>query len=440
MRRVPKLVVRSVRRSKWGSAFVACAFLLCASGAWADAPDKFEPDDRAFQATPLDLTGVPQTHTLSPEGDYDLFRFTLDSDSDVYFDFEALGPDPKPLLGFGLFSSSITLIRNLDDALAAASYIRLTEDTEQFGPVVRVAHLTKGTYYGVAVFVTCYSNKDCNSTPSYRIAATKLGGPDRYEPDNSAAEARWIDVNGPAQIHQFVSPTDKDWVAFYNPGPGETLTITAIQAGSLALPFIDLYASDGTTVLASSAKAGEYAKAEAVAQLVYVTQPADTGILYVRVTNVAKDGEDDSFSLSVKSGGSPLPSALAGVVTQKVTGGGGCGTPAPVIANATITIEDLGGVSTLSDSTGVYAFASIPADTYTVTASATGYTPVTKTVTVNGTTSQDFSLTHVKEDPSLASMSGGGSAGDALVLAAALALVWLAGRKARIVRDPASRQ
>jgi hypothetical protein len=117
------------------------------------------------------------------------------------------------------------------------------------------------------------------------------------------------------------------------------------------------------------------------------------------------------------------------VVTKKVTGGGGCGSPSPAIANATVTIEDLGGVSSVSDATGAYSFASIPSDTYTVTASATGYAPVTKVMAVNGTAELDFVLTPTKGTEALASMVSDNAVGDAVVMAVAMLLVWLKGRR-----------
>ena len=77
--------------------------------------------------------------------------------------------------------------------------------------------------------------------------------------------------------------------------------------------------------------------------------------------------------------------ALEGNVTDSSSGNG--------IVEATVEISDLG-VSTVTDSSGHYSFASVPVGTYTVTVSAFGYAQGSASVTINQdeTSTQDFAL------------------------------------------------
>ncbi|MBI5092772.1 MAG: carboxypeptidase regulatory-like domain-containing protein [Candidatus Hydrogenedentes bacterium] len=82
----------------------------------------------------------------------------------------------------------------------------------------------------------------------------------------------------------------------------------------------------------------------------------------------------------------PAPGALAGVVTR-------LGTSSAVLG-ARVTIEGLGGVTETADAGGVYAFSALPEGTYSVRASATGYSGQTQLATVYslGTSPLDFAL------------------------------------------------
>lgn len=81
----------------------------------------------------------------------------------------------------------------------------------------------------------------------------------------------------------------------------------------------------------------------------------------------------------------PTTGTLQGTVTDALTAAG--------IANATVTVAGIG--STATNSSGFYSFSSVPANTYSVTASATGYNSLTVngvSVTAGNTTTQNFGL------------------------------------------------
>ncbi len=69
----------------------------------------------------------------------------------------------------------------------------------------------------------------------------------------------------------------------------------------------------------------------------------------------------------------PVAGAIAGLVVDRVTGLG--------IPNASVLLSP-GGLAASTDATGAFAFDSISAGTYTVTASATGYATASQTVVV----------------------------------------------------------
>jgi hypothetical protein len=101
------------------------------------------------------------------------------------------------------------------------------------------------------------------------------------------------------------------------------------------------------------------------------------------VTVTAGNTTTQNFALTASA---PTTGTLQGTVTDATTS-------AP-ISGATVTI--LGGASTTTNTSGFYQFANVTPDTYSVTASATGYTPSTANgvvLTAGNTITQDFALT-----------------------------------------------
>ena len=112
------------------------------------------------------------------------------------------------------------------------------------------------------------------------------------------------------------------------------------------------------------------------------------------ITASASGFHSASASLSVTSGHNSVvnlklqPLATTGSLVGTVKGSNGKG-----LAGATVTLSP-GGLSTVTDSTGYYAFASLLPGTYTVTVSAPGYLTQSVTVTIQAghTTKASFSL------------------------------------------------
>ena len=124
---------------------------------------------------------------------------------------------------------------------------------------------------------------------------------------------------------------------------------------------------------------------------VYIQSPG-TGAYTVTVNAYNVPNGPQKFALVVDGGtistGGPTTGTLQGTVTESGT--------TSTISGATVTI--VGGASTTTNSSGFYQFTNVAPNTYSVTASATGYDASTingVTVTAGNTTTQDFALTPV---------------------------------------------
>jgi hypothetical protein len=116
--------------------------------------DVFEPDDSSAEATVIE-SGVPQTHSIVPEGNEDWVTFTLDQESEVHI--ETSGPSGDTLLW--LYNSSEELIEYDDD-----------DGVGLFSRIDRLCgedSLEPGTYY---VKVDEYGNND--EIESYDLTIT----------------------------------------------------------------------------------------------------------------------------------------------------------------------------------------------------------------------------------------------------------------------------
>ena len=117
------------------------------------------------------------------------------------------------------------------------------------------------------------------STPTNTPTATPTAtvAPDAFEPDNSSAQASVITVNGAAQSHNFQPASDEDWVKF-TAVKDALYTIFTSNLGAIADTILELYDTDGTTLL--DGNDDSIAKASRIDW----TASAD-GTYFVRVTN-----------------------------------------------------------------------------------------------------------------------------------------------------------
>jgi hypothetical protein len=108
------------------------------------------------------------------------------------------------------------------------------------------ANFTRFGAYRVAAYA-----KDTNGSISFHkeSTVTQTMGPDIYEVDDTFSQANVIGLNGTIpQHHNFHDDGDQDWVKFYGIA-GQVYEIKISGVGDDTDPAIELYASDGTTLL-----------------------------------------------------------------------------------------------------------------------------------------------------------------------------------------------
>lgn len=123
--------------------------------------------------------------------------------------------------------------------------------------------------YTTTADVTSYSDTDleCSTTFYYRVRSYNASGnsdssavvqattlacpgcPDEYEPDDDYAQAKFIQVDGPAQQRKFHVAGDVDWVKFAAVA-SRVYTITTSSLGDYGDTYLYLYDTNGQTVLA----------------------------------------------------------------------------------------------------------------------------------------------------------------------------------------------
>ena len=84
----------------------------------------------------------------------------------------------------------------------------------------------------------------------YTVPPAQPVAPDSYEPDNTPAEARPF-VLGTTQTHNFQVAGDADWV-WFTAQVGQVYLVLTSNTGGFADTVVELYAPDGTTLLAQN--------------------------------------------------------------------------------------------------------------------------------------------------------------------------------------------
>ena len=206
--------------------------------------------------------------------------------------------------------------------------------------------------------------------------------PDQYEDDDSPALARVITMNSvkDPQRHNFHDAGDADWVKFYGitKRPAIAYKIELKNIGANAQAGIELYDSDGKTLLLSNNDEGE--------DIVLTFDCRKQGVYYIKIANHSPDlfGEGTEYELSISFPTGPIAGTgvISGMITDAATGA--------VIDGA--LIKTSGSVSDISTD-GFYLMLH-PAGFFTVSVTATGYPTrvVSCTVTSGETLTQDIAL------------------------------------------------
>jgi hypothetical protein len=119
-------------------------------------------------------------------------------------------------------------------------------------------------------------------------------GADAYEPDDSPGQASPIATDGTPQRHTFHVADDEDWV-YFSVVDGQQYTIETSSLGSSCDTVMQLYAADGTTVLASDDDGGS----GLASRIVWTA--GETSTYYVRVYHYSGyGGHNTQYDLSVE--------------------------------------------------------------------------------------------------------------------------------------------
>jgi hypothetical protein len=222
-----------VRAATGLAACILLAFLMSGTvvtRAYA-ALDAYEPDDALSQATPITTDGTPRSHTIDPSDDRDCLSVQVVSGHTYAFEASATAP----------LAVTMTLFRPMGG------------DTYEYVDASPWGEKSRLVYAATDSETLCLEidNGDTGVTGSYYVAVSELP-PDSYEPDGSAATAKDITVNGVAQSHNILSPSDVDWVRF----TGQAGVTCVVETTGDPLLDLTVYAADGSTVLDSVSGGG----------------------------------------------------------------------------------------------------------------------------------------------------------------------------------------
>ena len=255
-------------------------------------PDGAESDDTAATAKLVLTTGVTQTHITCPAGDEDWIKFQAISGTTYLLETSNLGLAADTEL-FLYGSDGTTLLADNDDYaidLLASRLIWRAPGSGLF--YAKVQHVNPslsgpGTRYDLAV-----SEGACVAD-AYDSAAG----------DNSSTTASTILLDGSPQTHNFCPPGDQDWVRIVASSPGAALTLRTFSPQPSNDTVLNLYAADGSSVLAINDDYGAGGNS-----LISQTLPA-AGIYYARVVpyNADQFGGQTTYQLSASEVAPPMP-------------------------------------------------------------------------------------------------------------------------------------
>ncbi len=188
--------------------------------------------------------------------------------------------------------------------------------------------------------------------------------PDVYEEDNSFSYASGI-LNAQVQHHNFHAAGDQDWVKFYafNENDEGTYMITATNVGNRCNVVIELYYTDGVTLIEKwddwLAGVGDDAT--------ITWKCTKNGIYYVKIRHfdpgVFGDGTEYDLEVTRVAGNDGI---IKGVIKDKCSSQG--------ISGVKITVSGNGITDTfINPFVGDYMISLIPNTSYTITFQAVGY-------------------------------------------------------------------
>lgn len=211
--------------------------------------DAYEPDDSRDQASEIEV-GSSQSHNLHVTGDDDWISLQATAETNYVIETFNLGDRIDTLIS--LYDADDQELASDDDGGGEHLASRLTWTAA-----------SDGVLY---VMIKDLGNDEAGPGTEYRISVREEGSAlriaDDYEPDDTMAEAREIEV-GDTQTHSIHVEGDHDWLSF-QAAEGTTYVIETSNLGLEMDTIVFLYDQSGTEV-AQDDDGGEEPRASQIA-------------------------------------------------------------------------------------------------------------------------------------------------------------------------------
>ena len=260
----------------------ATVLVLLLSGVARAPADGYEPDDSAATGTVITL-GVSSSHSISPAGDADWYRFTLATGASVLLETSGTAGDTI----MDLYQSDGTTLIDHDD----------DDGTGLFSQIIWT--LTAGTY---TVRVAAFSS--FTEINDYDLTYSTTGTGDSYEPDDTFTDPTTIGAGTSSTGHSIFPTGDQDWYRFTTAATGTVIIETSGPSGDTVM---DLYQSDGTTLIASDDDGGNGTFSR-------ISRSLSAGTYYVRVTSFSSLSSIPNYNIRLTGpSGATTPPTPAGL-------------------------------------------------------------------------------------------------------------------------------
>ncbi len=211
--------------------------------------DAYEPDDSRDQASEIEV-GSSQSHNLHVTGDDDWISLQATAETNYVIETFNLGDRIDTIIS--LYDADDQELASDDDGGGEHLASRLTWTAA-----------SDGVLY---VMIKDLGNDEAGPGTEYRISVREEGSAlliaDEYEPDDTMAEAREIEV-GDTQTHSIHVEGDHDWLSF-QAAEGTTYVIETSNLGLEMDTIVFLYDQSGTEV-AEDDDSGEDPRASQIA-------------------------------------------------------------------------------------------------------------------------------------------------------------------------------
>lgn len=244
-------------------------------------PDNYEPDNICSQANPITANGSTQTHNFHTASDVDWVEFDVSVGRLYVLETGDLGDDADTVLE--LYRSDCTTRITVDDdgGVGLASRIVWTAGFD-------------GTVYAM---VRPYNSSRTGARSQYDLfLLSQSPHPDSYEPDNTCFQARTINVDGPAQRHDFHTESDVDWVKFTTRA-GTGYALETGNLGDYADTVLTLYDSDCTTQIVADEDSGP----GQASRILWIASFDGTAYMKVEPDTPGEAGPGTDYDLSVRT-------------------------------------------------------------------------------------------------------------------------------------------